>query len=282
MATLEDKILGEKLEYYCSSSSEDEANDSENSDFENEENACGKEIPTSTSSYDQWEGTSTNTGPKGVIRDWQRFKQLESEKRIVQEQERLELMKKLSLTCRSTLDDEKEKLQETDPELLELLDDEYLFEYQRQRMKEMLAKANKLRFGNLINLSNGNDFLKTIDNEDKSVTIIVHIYEKNVAGCEAMNGSLITLAQEYPHVKFCRILGSSAGLSNHFKQEGVPALLVYKNGQVIGNFIHITDTLGIDFYSSDVESFLLEHGLIIDKNCIPKIITHSNDNDDSD
>ncbi|KAK0089987.1 hypothetical protein PV325_004120 [Microctonus aethiopoides] len=282
MATLEDKILGEKLEYYCSSSSEDEANDSENSDFENEENACGKEIPTSTSSYDQWEGTSTNTGPKGVIRDWQRFKQLESEKRIVQEQERLELMKKLSLTCRSTLDDEKEKLQETDPELLELLDDEYLFEYQRQRMKEMLAKANKLRFGNLINLSNGNDFLKAIDNEDKSVTIIVHIYEKNVAGCEAMNGSLITLAQEYPHVKFCRILGSSAGLSNHFKQEGVPALLVYKNGQVIGNFIHITDTLGIDFYSSDVESFLLEHGLIIDKNCIPKIITHSNDNDDSD
>lgn len=118
-------------------------------------------------------------------------------------------MKKLSLTCRSTLDDEKEKLQETDPELLELLDDEYLFEYQRQRMKEMLAKANKLRFGNLINLSNGNDFLQAIDNEDKSVTIIVHIYENNVAGCEAMNGSLITLAQEYPHVKFCRILGEN-------------------------------------------------------------------------
>lgn len=68
MATLEDKILGEKLEYYCSSSSEDEANDSENSDFENKENACAKEIPTSTSSYDQWEGTSSNTGPKGVIR----------------------------------------------------------------------------------------------------------------------------------------------------------------------------------------------------------------------
>ncbi|KAK0163642.1 hypothetical protein PV327_007305 [Microctonus hyperodae] len=282
MATFEDKILGEKLEYYCSSSSEDEANDSENSDCENENNACTKEIPTSTSSYDQWEGTSSNTGPKGVIRDWQRFKQLESEKRLVQEQERLELMKKLSLTCKSTLDDEKEKLQETDPELFELLDDEYLLEYQRQRMKEMLGKVNKLRFGNLIKLSDGNDLLKAIDNEDKSVTIIVHIYEKNVPGCEAMNGSLITLAQEYPHVKFCKILGFSAGLSKHFKQEGVPALLVYKNGQVIGNFVRITDTLGIDFYSSDVESFLLEHGLIIDKNFIPKIITNSNDNDESD
>lgn len=67
MATLEDKILGEKLEYYCSSS-EDEANDSGDSDKEQAKNACTKEeAPSYASNYDCWDGTSSNTGPKGVI-----------------------------------------------------------------------------------------------------------------------------------------------------------------------------------------------------------------------
>ncbi|XP_015587772.1 phosducin-like protein [Cephus cinctus] len=272
MATLEDKILGEKLQYYCSSSSEDEGNDFANSD--NEENIKGSdEPPQYTSEYSDWDGTSSNTGPKGVIKDWQRFKQLEVEKRAEQERERIELMKKLTLTCRSALDEEKEKLCETDPDLAELLTDEFLLDYQKQRMKEMLDKAERLRFGTVYTLTTANEFLEAIDGEDESVTVIIHIYEENIPGCTAMNGCLTSLAEEYPHVKFCRILGSIAGLSKHFKKEGVPALLVYKKGQVIGNFIRVTDNLGVDFYASDVESFLIEHGMLNNKNCIPTIIS---------
>lgn len=282
MATLEDKILGEKQEYYCSSS-EDEENDSGDSDKDNDKKAsCANDEASATYEVNKWDGTSSNTGPKGVINDWQRFKQLETEKREQQEKERIQLMKKLSLTCQSALDEEKEKLKNTDPDLVELLDDDFLLEYQRQRMNEMLKKVNNLQFGYLINLTNGDDFLKSIDDEDKSVTVVIHIYEKNVAGCQAMNGCLVTLASEYPSVKFCKIQGSVAGLSKHFKKQGVPALLIYKNGQVIGNFVHLTDTLGTDFYSSDVENFLLEHGILVDKTCVPKIIRSSNDNNDDD
>ncbi|EFN84295.1 phosducin-like protein [Harpegnathos saltator] len=273
MSTLEDKILGEKLQYYCSSSSEDEndtgESDKEYDDMKYTENTGQYAVP----SYSEWEGTSSNTGPKGVIKDWQRYKQLEAEKRELQEKERLQLIKKLSLTCRSALDEEKEKLNETDPDLANLLADEFLLEYQRQRMKEMLSKAEKLQFGKVINLESTDQFLQAIDEEDKSVTIIVHIYEDNIPGCEAMDGCLISLAEEYPHVKFCRILGLTAALSTQFKKFGTPALLVYKEGQLIGNFVHVTDHLGIDFYSSDVEAFLIEHGILTDKNCIPLIIS---------
>ncbi|XP_011867368.1 PREDICTED: phosducin-like protein [Vollenhovia emeryi] len=281
MSTLEDKILGEKLHYYCSSSSsEDEGNDSADSDKECDDvkytdDASQYSVP----SYSEWVGTSSNTGPKGVIKDWQRYKQLEAEKRESQEKERLKLIKKLSLTCRSALDEEKEK--ETDPELADLLADEFLLEYQRQRMKEMLAETKKLYFGKVVDLENTDQFLQAVDGEDKSVIVVVHIYEDNVAGCEAMNGCLITLAEEYPSVKFCRILGSIAGLSKQFKKYGVPTLLVYKNGQVIGNFVHVTDHLGLDFYSSDVEAFLIEHGILADKNCIPLIVL-KNENGASD
>ncbi|XP_024883189.1 phosducin-like protein [Temnothorax curvispinosus] len=283
MSTLEDKILGEKLHYYCSSSSsEDEGNNSGDSDKECDDVKYADDTAQyTTPSYSEWDGTSSNTGPKGVIKDWQRYKQLEAEKRESQEKERLQLIKKLSLTCRSTLDEEKEKMNEADPELADLLTDEFLLEYQRQRMKEMLAKTKKLYFGKVIDLENTDQFLQAIDEEDKSVIVIVHICEDNVAGCEAMNGCLISLAKEYPYVKFCRILGSVAGLSKQFKKFGVPTLLAYKNGQVIGNFVHVTDHLGTDFYSSDVEAFLIEHGILTDKNCVPLIVS-KNENGASD
>lgn len=275
MSTLEDKILGEKLHYYCSSSSEDE-NDSTNSDKETENEKYPQIITDSIEpSFSEWDGTSSNTGPKGVIKDWQRYKQLQAEKRAEQEKERLQLIKKLSLTCRSSLDEEKEKIMQSDPDLAELLTDEFLLEYQKQRMKEMLTRTGKLRFGRVINLETADQFLEAIDNEDKSVTIVVHIHEPNVPGCEAMNGSLISVAEDYPFVKFCKILGSVAGLSKHFKKEGVPALLVYKAAQVIGNFVHVTDYLGVDFYASDVEAFLIEQGILTDKNCIPVITSHN-------
>ncbi|KAG7205364.1 hypothetical protein KM043_007364 [Ampulex compressa] len=281
MSTLEDKILGEKLQYYCSSSSEDEKNDSGESDKESdkESDECKyskhSALYSLSTSYVEWNGTSCNTGPKGVIKDWQQYKHLEIEKRAEQENERLKLIKKLSLTCRTSLDEEKEKLLQSDPDLADLLADEFLLEYQRQRMKEMLAKVERLRFGKVINLETADQFLEAIDGEDKSVTVIVHIYEDNVPGCDALNGSLISLAEEYPGVKFCKILGSTAGLSKHFKKEGVPALLVYKQGEVIGNFVHVTDHLGIDFYASDVEVFLIEHGMLVDKNCVPSTVSQN-------
>ena len=120
------------------------------------------------------------------------------------------------MTCQSALDEQKNKLLETDPELLELLTDEYLLEYQKQRMKEMLDKVEKLRFGSVIDLRNTEEFLNAIDNEDKSVTVIIHIYEKSIPGCDAMNGCLINLAEEYPFVKFCKILGKLCNRFNVF------------------------------------------------------------------
>lgn len=48
-------------------------------------------------------------GPKGVINDWRKYKQLENEQRQEQRSEMELLIKKLSLTCRSHLDDKREK-----------------------------------------------------------------------------------------------------------------------------------------------------------------------------
>lgn len=286
MSTLEDKILGNKQHNYCSSSESGEESGEEAAEevsgaasLEKGSNSLLSNNITPESS--KWDGVSTNTGPKGVLKDWQRFKQLENEKRKEQEAERIALMKKLSITCKSTLDDEKDKKEELGDEFAELLSDEFLEQYRKQRMNEMLINSCKLpKFGLLYDLANGEQFLEAIDGENKSVTVIVHIYEEKVGGCKVMNSCLTELSQQYVQVKFCKLLSTSAGMSSHFKADGVPALLVYKGGQMVGNFVRVTDELGDDFYVGDVENFLIEHGMIVDKTFVPNIISGPNDNDD--
>jgi hypothetical protein len=39
---------------------------------------------------------------------------------------------------------------------------------------------------------------------------------------------------------------------------GCPALLAYKNGELIGNFVCLINEFGQEFYASDVENFLIE------------------------
>ena len=116
MATLDDKLMGEKLHYYCSSSSESEGED------EDGEKLTAPAEPAAPNGSCQWDGTSCNvkrhfikikkqlfniflfqTGPKGVLKDYQRFKQLEHEKREEQKEELAKLARKFSITCRTNV-----------------------------------------------------------------------------------------------------------------------------------------------------------------------------------
>lgn len=294
MATLEDKILGDhKRENYCSSSEDEDGFDDALDGNENNE-VNGQLTSASiannthyTSEVDTWSGSATNTGPKGVIRDWQRFKQLENERNHASKQEQLELLKKLSITAKTKEEDAVQaKQDEFDAELNDLLnDDSILLRFQQQRMQEMLAQCGHSlkRFGKLHSLTNGDDFLHAIDNENKLVTVIIHIYENRLTSCKTMDKCLEELAQSYENVKFCKIAGSAASMSQNFKASGIPALLVYKSGNLVGNFVRISEDLGgDDFFASDVESFLIEHAMLPDKSHVPVIINNSNNCDDDD
>ncbi|XP_023264398.1 prostaglandin G/H synthase 1-like [Seriola lalandi dorsalis] len=286
MTTLDDKILGEKLQYYYSSS-EDEGSDNEDEDGENktirDANVNEPEIDYSA------DGSAVNTGPKGVINDWRKYKQLEVEQKQEQKKEMERLIKKLSMTCRSDLDLEKDK--EKQKELQEKIqgkmtmqeynmlqeeedDEDFLQHYRMQRIEEMRRQLCRgKRFAQVYELNSGEDFLEALDKEDKSTLVMIHIYEPEVPGCEAMSGSLLCLAQEYPLVKFCSVRSSAISTSALFRDSALPALLVYKGGDLIGNFVRLTDQLGEDFFAVDLEALLQEYGLLPDKPpVVPKTV----------
>ncbi|XP_070845528.1 phosducin-like protein [Chaetodon trifascialis] len=281
MTTLDDKILGEKLQYYYSSS-EDEGSDNEEEEGENktirDANVDEPEIDYSA------DGSAVNTGPKGVINDWRKYKQLEVEQKQEQKNEMERLIKKLSMTCRSDLDLEKDKekqkelqdkiqgkmtMQEYNMLQQEEDDEDFLQHYRMQRIEEMRRQLCRgKRFAQVYELNSGEDFLEALDKEDKSTLVMIHIYEPDVPGCEAMRGSLLCLALEYPLVKFCSVRSSAISTSALFRDSALPALLVYKGGDLIGNFVRLTDQLGEDFFAVDLEALLQEYGLLPDKPAI--------------
>lgn len=278
MTTLDDKILGEKLQYYYSSS-EDEGSDNEDEDGERK-TIRDAEVAEPEIDYSA-DGSAVNTGPKGVINDWRKYKQLEVEQKQEQKKEMERLIKKLSMTCRSDLDQEKDR--EKQKELQEKIkgkmtmqeynmlqeeedDEDFLQHYRMQRIEEMRRQLCRgKRFAKVYELNGGEDFLEALDSEDKSTLVMIHIHEPGVAGCEAMAGSLQCLAQEYPLVKFCSVRSSAISTSALFRDSALPALLVYKGGDLIGNFVRLTDQLGEDFFAVDVEALLQEYGMLPDK-----------------
>ena len=132
MATLDDKLLGEKLQNYCSSSSEDE-----------DEPSKPKFIPEAElkerEKYNVRAGQSVNTGPKGVIKDWQRYKQLQHEKNQEAKIERDKIMNRLAITCKSDDVDkeiEKEKINVAEvKDELDDLDDGFFEEYLKKKTR---------------------------------------------------------------------------------------------------------------------------------------------------
>ncbi|XP_043941253.1 phosducin [Protopterus annectens] len=239
-----------------------------------------------------FEGTATNTGPKGVINDWRKFK-LESEDEEAVPPSKRELLRQMSSPFKSQNKaedkDKREKynrkMSKMEYELMQDKEDEScLQKYRKQCMKEMHSKLSfGPTYGQLYELESGDQFLEVIEKEHKTTTIIVHIYEDGVKGCDALTSGLTCLALEYPVVKFCKIRASHTGAGDRFTNSVLPTLLVYKAGELIGNFLCVTEQFGEEFFAVDIENFLNEYGLLPEREFSSTVNgSDSGDDDDND
>lgn len=131
-------------------------------------------------------------------------------------------MKKLSLSCRSYLDEKVEqKLNDGDNLADDDENDPFIKEYIAKRMREMLERYQqrevKKVFGDLSFLETGEALLSILENKDlNNILIITHVYNRKIPECKMMNTCLDKLAKKYQHVKFCCLDASVAGMSHEF------------------------------------------------------------------
>lgn len=216
------------------------------------------------------EESATQTGPKGVINDWRRFK-LESMDKDNLPPAKRELLRQMSSPGRpktdgETMAEQNRKMSVQEYELLKEEDEVCLKKYRRRCMQEMHEKLSiGPRFVGVHELDSGEAFLEVIEKEHHSTVVVVHIYKVGIKTCDDLNHCLDCLAAEYPTVKFCRIDAIASGASERFSDEVLPTLLAYKGGELIGNFLACTQHLNQEFFATDVEDFLNSYGLLPEK-----------------
>ncbi|XP_004688632.1 PREDICTED: phosducin [Condylura cristata] len=221
----------------------------------------------SQSLEEDFERQATHTGPKGVIHDWRKFK-LESEDSDSIPPSKKEILRQMSSQGRDDKDSKERVCRKMSIREYELIhqdkeDENCLRKYRRQCMQNMHQKLSfGPRYGFVYELETGDQFLETIEKEQKVTTIVVHIYEDGIKGCDALNSSLTYLAVEHPMVKFCKIKASNTGAGDRFSSDVLPALLIYKGGELISNFTSVAEQFAEEFFAGDVESFLNEYGLL--------------------
>uniref|UniRef100_A0A1I8FVF0 Phosducin domain-containing protein n=1 Tax=Macrostomum lignano TaxID=282301 RepID=A0A1I8FVF0_9PLAT len=201
--SLDDRLLGEKVHNYCSSSSgsDDEGDSGDEAGDEREHRVQQQQPQQQLEEPREWRGAATNTGPKGVI------------------------------------------------------DDEFLVQYRRQRIEEMRQSLAQRKL--LAELSTWTG--AAVDAESPDVKVLVHIYDSiEEPACAAVNAALDELAGRYLTVKFCRIQASQALVSRRFIERGLPALVVYKAGEVTSSFVALGRELGDQCSTNQLESFLTE------------------------
>lgn len=219
------------------------------------------------------------TGPKGVLTDYYRTQQNQRRRALLEEKKRRELIAKHTATVKSYSDEQSEKQSEAQDvdttaivNLAKALEegaldqDPFIKEYRAKRLEEMKQQAKmgakRQRFGNLVEVR-GDKYATVIDGAPKDIFVVIHIYDEMIPGCQHMNKCLTKLAKLYPTAKFCRVQSFQVGVSESFVKNGLPALLVYKGGEMMGNLVRVTDSLGEDYNVNDLEGFLQE------KQCLP-------------
>ncbi|KAM3186307.1 hypothetical protein ACTXT7_004562 [Hymenolepis weldensis] len=223
--SFDDKILGEKVNNYCSSS-DGEGRDSD--EGSNNEKSNGDDVrclalrPITTYSLGN---QVAQTGPKGVIADYKQYVKVKEEQDKLKNEMALQMAKQCALTCRPYSADllakeQEQKLKDMLEGLIDDDDDAFLAQYRQKRLAEMRGTFDSLpTYSRVYELSTSN-FVSEIDMEPPQVTVIVHIYEE---------------------------------IAN-----GVPAILVYKNKEMIGNLISISKELDDFFTPEELETYLFE------------------------
>ncbi|KAL3313931.1 hypothetical protein Ciccas_007460 [Cichlidogyrus casuarinus] len=257
--SFDDKILGEKVHNYCDSSDsahEEDTETEEDSDHQHEVIAPPSDAPKYEIRHN-----GPQTGPKGVKADYEIYKLMEYHRKKAEQEKFLKSINEHALTS-LTYREEKALLESKNSDD----EDEFLSEFRKRRIKEMLDTSKLPRFDRVISLNTEN-FVDEIDKTHPAISVVVHLYEKSPV-CDKINLIFDHLCQQFVHTKFCRMKATSASMSYEFTTKGVPTVLVYKNKEMVGNILRPDKDLESNFNSQDFENLLVEYGYLPDKSSV--------------
>ncbi|KAI7874743.1 thioredoxin-like protein [Lichtheimia hyalospora FSU 10163] len=222
------------------------------------------------------------TGPKGVLADHAYYQKTQREVQAHQIAEYNARMLAKAPTTTTYLQDEAAKefvIQQMNDEED---DDAAIRRYREKRLEELKRTSQRpphdCVFGQVIDIT-VDEYPSTIDNENTLVSVAVHLYDESIPACRTLDDFWRELARKYAFAKFVRVSAREL----EFDLVGSPAVLGYKNGNLVANLVRFVDLVGTAFTEEAVENALLANGAIT-RNDIYRVdqsqISNSDDDDD--
>jgi hypothetical protein len=143
-------------------------------------------------------------------------------------------------------DDDGAGSDDSDEELLRGLDDQGF--YRAMLEKAVRAPDNaavaKLGLGRLHRLDRAS-FLPFIDNAPRGMAVVVHLGDDAQRACQLMDDVLAEVAEDHRTARVGTIPAQVA--KPGFDPVALPALLVYRSGDLEASHVRVTDTIGHEF-----------------------------------
>lgn len=136
--------------------------------------------------------------------------------------------------------------------------DDFMMEYRQKRMLQLQQVSNWPVFGEIIEVDIM-DYTSIVDKTDPRVMVIIHMYEPSVPSCNKLNTHLEQAARQMSYASFLRMRPKKG-----FDTIALPVLIIYRNGELIHNWIRVVpDYLPNSYAYDDVHELLESRGGVI-------------------
>nr|KAG5701304.1 hypothetical protein BaRGS_020666 [Batillaria attramentaria] len=150
----------------------------------------------------------------------------------------------------------RDELDEKEDEIDE--DEERVFEeYRRKRMAEMMAKQNRSRFGDVVEITKA-DWMQEVNKAGEGVWVVIHVYKQGIPLCNLVNQHLHNLARKFPETKFLKSI-SSLCIPN-YPDKNLPTIFVYFENDLKKQFVGPLAFGGMNLKQEELEWMLSQVG----------------------
>lgn len=152
-------------------------------------------------------------------------------------------VEKIAIECLEKYDPLENKKLEQLKELEENNDEDekVLQAYKEKRLAEMKEFSTKAKFGKVFEFRK-QDFIAEVNNAPKDVWVVIHLYQTFNDISNILGKIFDNLAAKFPLVKFTRIVATNC--IENYRDEDVPGVIIYKNGNMFKQFLPATDFFG--------------------------------------
>lgn len=171
------------------------------------------------------------------------------------------------------------RLENKDLDELEELEDEededFLNTYKQKRLQEIQQLQSKAKFGQVFTISK-NEYEDEVTKQSDEAYVFLHIASDSQLQSRLLGSIFKQLAPKFPEIKFVEIPSKRA--IENYPELNVPTLLIYKNKQVLKQYITLTELGGNSSNIKDLEKLLVDYNAVdyLDK----RLLVNQDDEDD--